>query len=148
MGPTKPRNKVTDDQMNEALNPSMSKTIILIGDEENPKSIKIKIMSARKEPIFVRDLKNMAIETTSGLDVSELTIQDLIPLLDNLPVEELAAVAIQVTNNAGETVDTDWLLDNCTIRQLITLVKAQLDKQGYLDFLVQMMASLNLGKAV
>ena len=140
--------KVTEDLMQEALNPGLSKTIILIGDEENQKSIKIRIMSARKEPIFIRDLKNIAMAATAGQDMSELSIQNLIPLLDNLPVEELAAVVAQVATNSGEDVDIDWLLDHCTISQLISVVKTQLDKQGYLDFLLRMVAKLRLGKAV
>ncbi|WP_378955376.1 hypothetical protein [Pelosinus sp. sgz500959] len=141
--------KVTEDQMNEALNPGLSKTIILIGDEENQKSIKIKIMSARKEPIFIRDLKNIAVSATGSVDTSKLTIQNLIPLLDNVPTDKIAVLAAQVTFNSGEfESDTDWLLDNCSTAQLIELVTTQINKQGYLDFLLRMMAKLSLGKVV
>lgn len=140
--------KVTEEQMQEALNPGMSKTIIIIGDEENQRSIKIKIMSARKEPIFVRDIKNIAVSATGGADASKLSIQDLLPLLDNVPTDKIAAIAAQVTNNSGSTeCDTEWLLDNCSTAQLIELITAQISKQGYLDFLLKMMAKLNLGRA-
>lgn len=140
--------KITEDQMNEALNPGMSKTFVVIGDEDNQKSIKVKIMSARKEPIFIRDLKNIAVSATGGTDTSNLTIQNLIPLLDNIPTEKIASLAVQVTGNSGDTCDADWLLDNCSTTQLIELVTVQINKQGYLDFLLRMMAKLNLGKAV
>jgi len=140
--------KITDEQMQEALNPGMSKTVLIIGNDENTKAIKIKIMSARKEPIFIRDMKNTVALVMSGVDAAELSTQKLINLLEEIPVEKLADIAVHVTTNSGEAVDADWLLDNCSITQLIELIKLQIDKQGYLDFLLHAMAKLNLGKAV
>ena len=138
--------KVTDEQIQEAINPDLSKDFVVIGiDEENQKRIKIKIMSARKEPVFLRELKQ-AVSVEGLNNTGDITGKNLISLLDNVPAEKIAILALHVIQNSGEVLTVDWLLDNASIIQMVELIKAQVDKQGYLDFLFKVMAALKLGK--
>jgi hypothetical protein len=137
------KQKLTQDQMDEALNSDLSRDFVTIGiDDDSIREVKIKIMNARKEPIFIREIKD-AVKVDG-----DLSTQQLITILDELPIEKIAVAAAYVVKNSGEDdIDADWLLDHATTVQIIDLIKAQVEKQGYLDFLFGMMAALKTGKA-
>lgn len=122
--------KITPEQIAEALNPALSDTeAFLCG-----KKIKIVAMPLSKEQVFLKQLRSIVPQTIDG----QAVIQALIDA-DPAPLCELAR---KIATNSGEAFTADQIADSTRLVDIVGAIEAQVEKQGYLDFLLRIAAML------
>lgn len=135
------KQKPTEDQMNEALNPDLSNDFITVGDRQ----VQIKIMALETEQVFLKTIKGAI---GDKVDLSGMKVIDIVNIVCELPAEKLRSLVELIMLNSGEEVDQDWLKTNTTYVVVADMVTAQMEKQRYLDFLFKTMSKFKAGKAL
>ena len=128
--------KITDDQIAEALNPALSETTVQLADQ----TIRVVTMSLAVEQVFLKKLRKIVPTTISGLSGPEL-----IDALIDTDVNILCELAAMVAKNSERIANRLQLLICWYLRGWWILsepIEAQIEKQGYLDFLLRIAAAL------
>lgn len=128
--------KITDDQIAEALNPALSETTVQLADQ----TIRVVTMSLAVEQVFLKKLRKIVPTTISGLSGPEL-----IDALIDTDVNILCELAAMVAKNSGEDckpLTAADLLVSARLVDIVGAIEAQIEKQGYLDFLLRIAAAL------
>lgn len=124
------KSRVTPEQQAEALNPELSETeAFLCG-----KMIKIVAMPLSKEQVFLKQLRSIVPQTLDG----QAVIQALIDA-DPAP---LCSLAVKIAKNSGKDFTEQQIMDSTRLVDIVGVIEKQVEKQGYLDFLLRIAAML------
>lgn len=122
--------KVTPEQVAEALNPALSEsTATLCGKE-----FTVITMPLSTEQVFLTKLRAMVPKTLNG--------PELIEALLTADAGKLCELATMVASNAKEEMTADEILHSTRLVDIIGAIEVQIEKQGYLDFLLRIAAVL------
>lgn len=132
------RKKPTQEEVDEALNPVLSKTEIDAGKFP----VKIQIMTFGIEKEFLKCIKDVANSIDGTKEIKEI--------INNLPTDTLVKMAELILRNSGfEESSAQFVEENCSAVGITEMIIAQISKQRYLDFLASMASLLpNLGKLI
>lgn len=130
------RKKPTQDEIDEALNPILSKIDIDAGKIK----VKIQIMTFGIEKEFLKCIKDVANSVDGTREIKEI--------INNLPTETLVKMTELILKNSGfEESSAQFVEENCSVVGMVEMIVAQVNKQRYLDFLASMASLLpSLGK--
>ena len=122
--------KITPEQVAEALNPALSEsTATLCG-----KKFAVITMPLSGEQVFLMKLRAMVPKTLNG--------PELIEALLTADAGKLCELAAMVASNAKEEMTADEILHSTRLVDIIGAIEVQIEKQGYLDFLLRIAAVL------
>lgn len=122
--------KITPEQVAEALNPALSEsTATLCGKE-----FAVITMPLSGEQVFLMKLRAMVPKTLNG--------PELIEALLTADAGKLCELAAMVASNAKEEMTADEILHSTRLVDIIGAIEVQIEKQGYLDFLLRIAAVL------
>lgn len=125
--------KVTPEQVAEALNPALSETVVVLADQK----IRVITMPLATEQVFLKKLQSVIPKTING--------PELIGALIDADANTLCELAAMVVKNAGEDykpLTAADILVSARLVDIIGVIEAQVEKQGYLDFLLRIAAVL------
>ena len=122
--------KVTPEQVAEALNPALSESKVTLCGKE----FTVTTMPLSGEQVFLMKLRAMVPKTLSG--------PELIEALLTADAGKLCELAAMVANNAKVEMTADEILHSTRLVDIIGAIEVQIEKQGYLDFLLRIAAVL------
>jgi|GEM_PF-4555781 len=125
--------KVTDAQIAEALNPALSEDMAVLGEQK----FKVITMPLSVEQVFLKKLRSIVPKTVSG--------PEMIDALIETDVNDLCELAAMIVKNAGEDykpLTAADILHSARLVDIIGAIEMQIEKQGYLDFLLRITAAL------
>ena len=122
------RRKPTDEEIEKALNPDLTDaTATLCGQ-----TFKVRVLPLNKEQVFLKLFKRIMPRALSGNALIDALLEAEVPTLC-----ELAAI---IAANADVDLQTKDILENGRLVDIVQAIQVQLDENGYLDFLVRMVA--------
>ena len=122
--------KPTEEQIAEALNSALSEDKAILGDEE----FKVITMPLSVEQVFLKKLRAIVPKTISG--------PALIDALIDADMKMLCEMAAMIAENAGQELTAKDILSTARLVDIVGAIETQIEKQGYLDFLLRIAAVL------
>lgn len=122
--------KPTEEQIAEALNPGLSEDKAMLGDQE----FMVITMPLSVEQVFLKKLRAIVPKTISG--------PALIDALIDADMKMLCEMAAMIAENAGQELTAKDILSTARLVDIVGAIETQIEKQGYLDFLLRIAAVL------